>query len=142
MQNPEDISISLQNTNVIAKTLNVIVPTHTNEGKRILYYNIELNKRIIGGFILNEYLETKRNASYNKTVLYIREIYIETNYQRKGIGRKVINLIIKDIKFKKPHIHSIQLEAHNSEPFWSKLGFKTINEISKDNDQRMIYVIQ
>lgn len=131
--------------NIQLKELNTAllhVPSHTNQGYPIKYYAIIINDECIGTLECNMYIETRENVSMHKPILYLRQIFIEESRRKQGIGRMLIELFIKRIKNSNINIHSIQLEADNSELFWSKLGFKKTDEISIDNNPRMIYILK
>ncbi len=59
-------------------------------------------------------------------------INVHKEFQRKGIGKKLIDEIIKNIiRFDKPKIKLIILSS-NKIDFWKKLGFKRLNKYDKD----------
>lgn len=72
--------------------------------------------------------------------LYIQDIMILPEYQRLGIGREIVNSIIKnaeELKNESPQIRLYLGSVKGKEEFYRKLGFVTREE--KGLGQAMIY---
>ena len=77
---------------------------------------------------------------YSTLELYIPEMIISSNYQNKGIGKKVMSQIISLAK--KRNCHRIRLESANkrtsANQFYKKLGFVN-NSMSFAYDLKKFY---
>ncbi len=98
-----------------------LVDSYLDKG---LCYIAKLEEKVIGVFIL---LETK------KETFEIMNIAVHENYQRRGIGEKLISQAIKEAKERNAKF--IEIGTGNSSlhqiAFYQKMGF-TIHSIEKD----------
>ncbi|WP_100372249.1 GNAT family N-acetyltransferase [Bacillus sp. FJAT-45037] len=87
--------------------------------KELKYFKVLQGKEIIGGIII-----TTSGKSFGR----IDRIFVDPNYQGKGIGSIVINLIEKEF----PDVRIWDLETSsrqiNNHYFYQKVGYKTIYE--------------
>ncbi len=69
-----------------------------------------------------------------KKIVWIKVLIIKTEFQRKGYGKKAIELL-RDYFIKKHHVKSIYLtvdkENKGAYAFWKKQGFKEVEKIEK-----------
>ena len=95
----------------------------SNLGKENLIV-AECNGKIVGFSLYRDY--NKDVASYPDADCEISSIYIEPTLKRNGIGRKIMNYIIKDLKEKgKKHmILGCLEENYPSRAFYDKMGGK------------------
>lgn len=96
-----------------------ILGKYKNEikSKSKLYFLIGLEEKIVGFYSL-------RNIK-QKTILYIDELIVDTQFRNIGIGTKTMETIIiyaKENKYKKIQLHS-NFRRKNAHNFYQKLGF-------------------
>jgi ribosomal protein S18 acetylase RimI-like enzyme len=85
------------------------------------FYCIRQNNILIG--FLDYYLEYKQ-----KNVAYLCSIYIKETYRKNGIGKEIVDAIVKKfglIGIKKIHLH-VSLRNAMALNFWVKQGFNHI----------------
>lgn len=91
--------------------------------RELEYFKVLLDKEIVGGIII-----TISGISYGR----IDRIFIDPNYQGKGIGAKVINLIEDEF----PNVRTWDLETSsrqiNNHYFYEKMGFRTTFETEEE----------
>lgn len=84
-------------------------------------YVIEVQNAIIGYAILINYWSNE----YGGNLLFLDEVYIDQRYRNRGIGRKLIRLIIEQYKASSK---TLQLEVAppnlGAQKFYEKFGFK------------------
>ncbi|MBK3496269.1 GNAT family N-acetyltransferase [Viridibacillus sp. YIM B01967] len=87
--------------------------------RELEYFKVLQDKEIVGGIIV-----TISGKSYGR----IDRIFVDPNYQGKGIGSRVINLIEDEF----PNVRTWDLETSsrqiNNHHFYGKMGYRTIFE--------------
>lgn len=99
---------------------NFVYDLMTSTDDQDLYGFVALeNEKIIGSIFFSRMtFETEINA------FILSPVAIHTNYQRKGVGQKLINFVIKHLKEK-----GVELVFTYGDPkFYSKVGFSLISE--------------
>ena len=91
---------------------------------RYEYYFLEYNDILAG------YFSFKREQRF----LFISKIYIDSNFQKQGIGRKVIDFCMESAK--KANLNKIQLAVNknnsNAIKAYEKYGFTVIDAVIND----------
>lgn len=111
---------------IINDMCNLYIPEYMIEkSKKRDIYVAELNGELIG------------TASFEDNVIYT--VFVNTNYHKRGIGRKLISFIEESAK--KNSINLIQLSASlTSLNFYYSLGYKYVKEVDIPNLGRSIIV--
>ena len=107
-------------SNVFNETLKYY-SKYLNDNNNITYLGFDNDAFIACGSIcFFDIMPTYNNQSEKKA--YIMNMYTNENYRRKGIGLKILDLLIKDAKGK--GIEQIQLEATEMGKYlYEKYGF-------------------
>lgn len=93
------------------------------KSKKLLFYVYEENGKILG------------TGAFDKGE--VRTMFIALEYQGKGIGRKILDFLIKLAKFKK--YNKVWLGANpEAEGFYKKQGFKRIREENDFNFRTIV----
>jgi len=93
------------------------------KSKKLLFYIYEENEKILGTGVLD-------NGE-------IRTMFVDPEYQGKGIGRKILDFLIKLAKSK--GYHKVWVGANpEAEGFYKKQGFKKIREENDFNFRTII----
>ncbi|MFJ7825706.1 GNAT family N-acetyltransferase [Psychrobacillus sp. NPDC096623] len=91
--------------------------------RELEYFKVLQDKEIVGGIII-----TISGISYGR----IDRIFIDPNYQGKGIGSRVINLIENEF----PNVRTWDLETSgrqiNNHYFYEKMGYRTTFETEEE----------
>ncbi|KAA0564409.1 GNAT family N-acetyltransferase [Bacillus sp. CH30_1T] len=88
-------------------------------GKYLNYFKIIYQEELVGGVIVT--LEGKRHGRVDR-------IFVDPNYQGKGIGSSTIRLI--EEKFPKVRLWELETSRRrlNNHAFYEKMGYKKIFE--------------
>lgn len=118
-------------------------------------YSKEVIEKIINDLTVDNFIEKTKNRlifiatdknNYiigNASLLNneIKMMYVDKNYQKKGIGKEIIKNIEKiaiKLKYKELKVYS----AITAQKFYEKQNFKFISEEIKENDFRKILMIK
>lgn len=83
---------------------------------------------IIGGagVVLEDFPATPRDQTGRRA--YVMNVYIEPNYRRQGLARRLMQKIIDWCRAN--NIHTVTLQASDAgRPLYESLGFKSTNEM-------------
>ena len=83
--------------------------------------------------ILAAYEETKlvgliRSVGDGHTILFIQDLLVCPEYQRRGIGTALVNALLDQY----PHVYQIELATDNTEKtvaFYKSFGFRNLSDI-------------
>ena len=83
--------------------------------------------------ILAAYEETKlvgliRSVGDGHTILFIQDLLVYPEYQRRGIGTALVNALLE----RYPHVYQIELATDNTEKtvaFYKSFGFRNLSDI-------------
>ena len=102
------------------------------------YIVCEIDKKIVG---MARYGDNKKG--YDSSYGEIYAIYVDSNYEGKGIGTEIVNFILKNVKNRYKHILISTLEQNSANEFYKKIGGKFIGksefELNKDIYMENIY---
>jgi ribosomal protein S18 acetylase RimI-like enzyme len=82
----------------------------------------ELEGKIVGFIIFR----IKKHPAYSEKITHISDLYVDEKYRKLGIGKKLVEEIIKLSKSKKVKYITITVHCKNEIglKFWKKLGFE------------------
>jgi GNAT superfamily N-acetyltransferase len=63
-----------------------------------------------------------------KGSLVIREVHVNKKLRNKGVGKYIVNKLIRDTKAKEVYADRVKKSAHG---FWNKMGFKIYGDVAK-----------
>ncbi|XMB72046.1 GNAT family N-acetyltransferase [Mycoplasmatota bacterium WC30] len=99
---------------------------YTNS-KEVLLKGIKNSLDVYGAYDKDKLVGLIRTVGDRETIIYIQDILINQDYQRKGIGTKLINIIID----KYQHVRQIVLVTDQTQKqieFYKSVGFIAIHE--------------
>ena len=94
--------------------------SYTNQ-KELLFEGIKNSLDVIAVYDNDVLVGLIRTVGDSNTIVYIQDILVLKRYQRQGIGRKLMTMIIE----KYPHVRQICLmtdESERSKKFYESLG--------------------
>ena len=83
---------------------------------------------ILGAYTENELLGILRAVGDGETIIFIQDILVHPDYQRRGIG----TALLKEVLSRYSHVRQIQLATDNTEKtkaFYRSCGFRELSEI-------------
>lgn len=83
---------------------------------------------ILGAYTENELLGILRAVGDGETIIFIQDILVHPDYQRRGIG----TALLKEALSRYSHVRQIQLATDNTEQtkaFYRSCGFRELSEI-------------
>ena len=89
-----------------------------------------LNSALVVGAFLRDQTQIgySRVISDKTRFAYILDVYVEENYQRKGVGQKMINYILDHKELK--DVYQWLLRTRDAHGFYGKSGFKPLSNVS------------
>ena len=90
-----------------------------NKGEKsvIIAEDTTINDNVIG------YIEMEADSLLDGDAVFIREIYVLPEYRRGGIGKRMLEMMLKEITQNEKHIR-VNAYTEDELKFWEFLGFK------------------
>ena len=89
-----------------------------------------LNSALVVGAFLRDQTQIgySRVISDKTRFAYILDVYVDENYQRKGVGQKMVNYILNHKELK--DVYQWLLRTRDAHGFYGKSGFKPLSSVS------------
>ncbi len=99
---------------------------YTNQ-KELLFKGIKNSLDVYGAYDRDKLVGLIRTIGDKETIIYIQDILVNKEYQRRGIGSKLVNIVIEKYK----HVRQIILMTDQTKQqisFYQSLGFIAVHE--------------
>lgn len=129
----QDYKITCWNSIELVNLIKKLYLDYQNEG---MVYGAFVNGDLIGMISLNTV------PNNNEKVMLVEHIYISKEYRDQGVGRKLFDLVIEEVKKNnKTKIYIISNPNKSSVDFYLSLGATLNNEIKSDDKINLVYEI-
>lgn len=129
----QDYKIKCWNSIELVNLIKKLYLDYQNEG---MVYGAFVNGDLIGMISLN----TVQNN--NEKVMLVEHIYISKEYRDQGVGRKLFDLVIEEVKKKnETKIYITSNPNKNNVDFYLSLGATLNNKIKLDDKINLVYEI-